>query len=347
MDSFIFAINATIPIFLVILLGWYLRRIGMLTKPFTDVADKYVFKVALPLLLFYDIASSDLSQDFQWSFVLFCALGTIAMFLATWLIAKLFIRDKSMVGAFAQGAARSSAAILGVAFVQNIYGEPGQLPLMIVAAVPLFNILSVVILTFSATPQEPAAVASQTFAAQQTPLAAQQTPATNQTPVAGREGLRPILIQAAVNIIRNPIILGILAGLPFALLQVNLPAIAVKTITSVGNTATPIALLSIGATFDGSKALAKIKPTVWATVIKLVILPAIYLPAAIAMGFTHSQLIAILIMTGSPTTVSCYIMAKNMDNDHVLTSSVIVVSTLLSAVTLTFWIFLLRYIGLI
>jgi hypothetical protein len=115
----------------------------------------------------------------------------------------------------------------------------------------------------------------------------------------------------------------------------------------LGITASPLALLAIGASFEGRKALAKIKPTVLASMFKLVILEAIFLPMAIALGFCDQKLLALIIMLGSPTTPSAYIMAKNMDGDDVLTSSVVVLTTMLSAITLTFWIFLTRYMGLI
>ncbi len=313
MDSFVFALNATMPVFLLIVIGYFLRRIHLLNESFCAVADKFVFKVALPVLLFKDIAQSDLRQDFNLTFVLFCMVGTAVMFLGIWALARVFLKDKSLVGAFSQGAARGSAAILGVAFVENIYGAPGMTPLMIVAAVPLFNILSVVILTFSA-PQ----------------------------PGAGS----PVKA-ACLNVAKNPIIIGILLGLPFALFDLPIPAVPLKVISNLGATATPIALLSIGATFEGRKALQKLKPTAWATAIKLVFLPVLFLPIAAALGLRGSELIAILIMTGSPTTVSCYIMAKNMHNDSILTASIVVAATLLSSVTLTFWIFLLRSLALI
>ena len=111
--------------------------------------------------------------------------------------------------------------------------------------------------------------------------------------------------------------------------------------------ATPLALITIGAGFEGRKALAKIRPTIAASMIKLVIQPLIFLPVAAWMGFHGEQMIAILIMLASPTTPSCYIMAKNMDNDGVLTASVIVMTTLLAAFTLTGWIFILKTVGLI
>lgn len=313
MENFIFSLNTTIPVFLVILLGWLLMQKGFLTKEFTCIADKFVFKVALPLLLFKDIATADISEVFNLKFVLFCMGATTIMFMAAWLFTFIFMKDKSMVGAFTQACVRGSAAVLGIAFVENIYGNSGMAPLMIVSAVPLYNIYSVIILTLSAKEN------------------------------LSKGGIR----LAFINILKNPIIIGIFAGLPFSILGISVPDIPLKAISSVAATATPIALITIGAGFEGKKALAKMKPTVIATFIKLVAIPAIFFPFAIAMGFRGSSLVAILIMLGSPTTVTCYIMAKNMGNDEVLSSSIVVMATLASSVTLTLWIFLLKSLALI
>lgn len=316
MEDFIFSVNATFPIFLVIILGWFLMRIGFFNEEFTKIADKYVFKVALPALLFKDIATANLADSFNLRFILFCSLATIMMFLAVWLISWLMLKDKSMVGAFAQASARGSAAILGIAFVENIYGSSGMAPLMIVSAVPFYNILSVIILTLHSRDQ------------------------------VGLDKKKQIRT-ACVNVMKNPIILGIFAGLPFTLLHIQVPAIPLKAITYVSNTATPIALLVIGAGFKGSSAITKIKPTLAATFIKLVAIPAVFFPIALSLGFRQSELVAILVMLGSPTTVTCYIMAKNMGNDEVLTSSIVVLATLMSSITLTGWIYLLKYFALI
>ena len=157
MDNFLFSLNATLPVFLIILLGWALMQLGLFNREFLKVIDKYVFKAALPLLLFHDIATTDIRSVFDGRFVLFCMLATTAMFFGTWLFSWLFLKDKSMVGAFAQASARGSAAILGIAFAQNIYGDSGMAPLMIVSAVPLYNIYSVIILTVSAAAVHPTA----------------------------------------------------------------------------------------------------------------------------------------------------------------------------------------------
>lgn len=315
MENFIFSVNVTIPIFLVILLGYILRRFEFLTEEFVRVANKYVFVIALPVMLFLDIASSDVREKMELKFFLFCVLVTIAMFLLVWLFAALVLKDKSMVGAFAQAGARGSAAVLGVAFVQNICGEMGMAPLMIVSAVPFFNILSVIILVFNAD--------------------------------GGDERDYGRIKNSCINIAKNPIIIGILLGLLVSLLGTDLPVIASRALGYISQTATPIALLAIGAGFDTKQALTRLKPALGAAFIKLVGLPLLFLPIAYKLGFAPSEMVAILIMLASPTTVSCYVMAKNMKNDAVLTSNVIVLTTLISSVTLTAWIYILKSLGCI
>ena len=327
MADFIFSLNATLPIFLIMVLGWFLMRIGLFTKEFNKVADKYVFKVALPVLLFKDIATADIRSDFNLTFVLFCMITTTIMFLAIWGLSYIFIKDKTQVGAFAQASARGSAAVLGIAFINNIYGNSGMAPLMIVSAVPLYNILSVIILTFSADMGKEA----------------QKNKLTDN--VSNSKGSN--IKKACINVVKNPIIIGIFLGLPFSIFGISIPPIPLKAVTSIAQTATPIALLVVGAGFEGAKAIKKIKLTAVATFIKLVLLPLIFFPFAIAFGFRDSELVAILVMLGSPTTVTCYIMAKNMENDEVLSSSIVVMATLLSSVTLTGWIFVLKVMGLI
>lgn len=320
MDNFIFSLNVTIPIFLVILLGYILRKIGLINENFVSIANKYVFKCALPVMLFQDIAFTDTLRSAKGSFVLFCALVTIAMFLLVWLCSYVFLKDKSLVGAFAQAGARGSAAILGVAFVENISGSAGMAPLMIVSAVPFFNILSVIILTFSADLNKSAGE---------------------------KKSHGAVIKKSLFNIVTNPIIIGILLGIPFALLNVKFPAIATRTMDYVARTATPVALIAIGGGFDKQEATRRVKPAIWASLIKLVILPAVFLPLAVLFHFASSEMVAILIMLASPTTVSCYIMAVNMENDGPLTSNVILLTTIFSSVTLTGWIFILRSFNLI
>lgn len=313
MSDFIFSINATLPLFLVMALGYFLRRIKMFNESFLNVCDKFVFKVSLPIMLFNDISKMDIYRDFNLKFVLFCMIVTTLMFMIPWGLASIFMKDKSQVGAFAQGASRGSAAILGVALVQNIYASAGQAPMMILAAVPLYNIYSVIILTFGS---------------------AENT----------EKGLK-LVKKLLKGIVTNPIIIGIFAGFIPALLKFQMPTLIDKTLISVASATTPLALLSIGGAFSFKNATARLKPAVVASSIKLVILPLVFLPVAVYFGFKNDSLVAILIMLASSATPSGYIMAKNMHNDSVLASNIIVLTTLFSSITLTFWVWILKFTG--
>ncbi len=309
MENLIFSLNATLPVFLVMVAGGILGKLGFLPKEFCKASDKLTFKVTLPIMLFLDMADVDIAHDFEPKFVLFCFGATLISILVIWALARTFMRDKTIIGEFVQASYRSSAAVLGVAFIQNIYGDAGMAPLMILGSVPLFNIFAVLILMIE-SPQEQ------------------------------HEAPRPA--QLLYGVITNPILLGIIAGTIFSLLPVELPVIAEKTLDSLASLTTPLALLSIGANFEGPKALKKAGPTLVAALIKTVGLSAIFIPCALALGFREKELIALLIMLGSPTTPSSYVMAKNMGHEGVLTASAIAATTLLSALTLTGWIFILH-----
>ena len=320
MENLIFCLNATIPIFLTLMLGLFFRKIGLFDDTFVSRLNKFVFNAALPALLFLDIAKSDFYSVWNTKFVLFCFFVTlISIGISTGL--SYLLKPRNIQGEFIQASYRSSAAILGIAIIQNLYGNAGMAPLMIVAAVPLFNIFAVVVLTFKAHPAD-----------------------SSEAVKAGRGNN---IKKAFVNILKNPIIIGIVLGFISSILNMKYPAIINKTIESLAQTATPIALICIGAGFEGRKALKKIKPTIIATFIKLIGLAAVFIPVAVFLGFRNQELVAALIMLASPTTVTSYVMAKSMDNDEVLSSSIIVLTTVLSSITLTGWIFILRALGLI
>ena len=141
--------------------------------------------------------------------------------------------------------------------------------------------------------------------------------------------------------------IGIVAGILWSLLRIPMPHILEKTVSSLENVATPLGLIAMGATFDFRKAFGKIKPALAATFIKLIGLVAIFLPIAVALGFRQEELVAILVMLGSATTVSSFVMAKNMGHEGVLSASVVMLTTMFSAFTLTGWLYILRCYALI
>lgn len=319
MDSLIFSLNATIPIFLVMVVGYCLRYTKLVNPQFTSMLNTFNYKLTLPVLLFYDLSNADFKGVWNTKYVLYCFVVTLVCILVTWIVTYLVLRWKEdgrkLIGEFVQASYRGSAAVLGIAFIQNIYGRSVIGPLMILGTVPLYNLMAVVILTFT-------------------------------DPEGGSANWNTIK-KSLIGVITNPMIISIGLGLIVSLLPFNTPTMINKTLELISKLATPLALLALGAGIEGRKAIAMIKPTICVMFIKLVIQPAIFLPIAVNMGFRQEQLVALLVMLGAPTTVSAYIMAKNMNHQGILTSSAVVATTFFSSVTLTAWLYWLHSQGLI
>ena len=314
MENLIFSLNATIPIFLMMLLGMLFRKLGWMDEVFAAKMNKFVFLVPLPMLLFEQLATVDFSEVWDIKFILFCFVVTAISITISTLISMLW-KDRSIKGEFIQATYRSSAALLGIAFIQNIYGTAGMAPLMIIGSVPLYNIMAVVVLSFFKP---------------------------------GNNSFDKALVKKTLKgIVTNPIIIGIVVGFVWSALKLPMPSILHKTVSSIGATATPMGLMSMGATFEMKKATSKMKPTLVAVFMKLVGFCAIFLLVAAMLGFRNEQLIAILVMLGSATTVSSFVMARNMGHEGTLSSGVIMLTTLLSAFTLTMWLDVLRSFGVV
>lgn len=320
MSNLIFSLNATIPIFFTMVIGYILRQIHYLDDSFVTTLNKFNYNITLPVLLFLDIYNADFYKVWDTRYVLYCFFVTLACCLIITGLSLLFLKDKTILGEFVQASYRGSAAVLGLAFIQNIYGFAQVTPLMIIGTVPLYNIFAVIILSLT-NPKEMAE---------------------------GRYSLdKAHLKKTFIGILKNPIIIGIVLGMAASLSKLAFPEILLKTAKNFSVLATPLALIGLGASFEGKKALSKIAPTLTASFIRLMIQPALFLPLAVHMGFQNEKLVAILVMLGAPTTASCFIMAKNLGHEGVLTSSVVVSTTFLSSITLTFWLFLLKSMGLI
>ena len=318
MENLLFSLNATFPIFLLMVLGYVFNKIGLMDEKAASWMNKFVFKVALPLLLFQDLAEQDFAGTWNGKFVLFCFFATLISIIFITLLSMVLVKDRSKRGEFIQGSYRSSAALLGLAFIHNIYGEAstGMAPLMILGSVPIYNIFAVIILTLSAS----------------------ENTSTN------KKGL---VRKTLLGIVTNPIIIGILVGMLWSLLKLPEPTLIRTTVKDIGVMATPLGLMSMGATFDHKKALGNAKLALVASFIKLFALVAIFMPVAVLMGFAGEQIIAILVMLGSATTVSSYIMAKSMGHEGTITSSVVMLTTFGCSFSLTFWIYVLRTLGIV
>jgi len=315
LDDLRFSLNATMPVFLMMVFGYICRRIGLLDEHTTSKVNRFTFRTLLPALLFADLSKADFRTVWDSEFVLFCVCVTLLSILTAGAYSLLH-KDKTERGEIIQASYRSSAAVLGIAFVRNIYGDSLMAALMVLGTVPLYNIAAVTVLSLT-------------------------------SPEKKDGGRRSLALSTVKGIATNPIILGIVVGMAWSLLRIPQPVILERSVSYLANMATPLSLIALGASFRTSEAKGRVRVTVGIAFIKLVLFCAVFLPAAVYLGFRGEKLIAILVMLGSATTGSCFVMAKNLGHKGAITAFAVMLTTLCSAFTLTTWLFLLKTTDLI
>lgn len=316
LDDLRFSLNATVPVFLMMVFGWFSKRAGLLDDHTTAKLNKFVFRTLLPALLFMDLSAADLHSVWDGRFILFCVTVTL-LSVGIACLYSLIHKDKHERGEIIQASYRSSAAILGIAFVKNIYGEATMAALMIVGTVPIYNIIAVIVLSLTSPDKE-------------------------------KGGGKKLFLSTAKGIATNPIIIGIVLGMLWSAAGIPQPVILQKSVSYLGNMATPLSLIALGASFRAEEAKGRLPLAAGIVFIKLILFCCIFLPAAVHMGFRGEKLIAVLVMLGSATTGSCFVMAKNFGHKGDITALAVMLATLCSAFTLTGWLFLLKtkgYIG--
>jgi len=310
------------PLFLVMFIG-FLLRFKALDAVTAGRVNWLVFNCALPLMLFRDIANSDFSAALDIKLICIAVVSTLIVFLCTFLIAPKIVKPEEE-GAFVQGAFRGNYAILGLQLIANIMGDAqtGKAAVITTFIIPVYNVLAILALTLKSID------AGQRLSASES------------------------IKKASINIIKNPLILGILAGIPFSFLragtpQFQLPLFLQSALNSIAGLATPLALLVIGASINTGRIRNKFKPAAIAAVIKLILTPLIFVPIALLTGVTGEQAVILFVLFASPTAVSSYIMAESMGNDGALAANIVLITTLGSLFTFTAGVFLLRRAGVI
>lgn len=317
-ENLLYSLNVILPVFILAALGFGLARVGFFSDAFLRCAEKLVFRVALPAMLFEEIAGTRLRLEESLRLVVFTVVSVTAAFAFIALLSGLVIRDRSKRGAFVQGACRSNFAVLGIPLAQSMFGSSGTelIALLMPFVIIMFNGYSVITLSlFSDARQKkkPAAAAKELI----------------------------------VNIITNPLIISALIAVPFAVTGAKLPLFADRALTYTGNLATPLALICLGANFKKDKLRGRAGAAASAALIKTVLLPAAAVFAAVLLGFRGVSLGVLFILFASPSAVSSYIMAKNMNNDSDLAAQILLFSTGVCVITVFTGVFILKSLSLI
>lgn len=314
MENMILSFNVIAPLF-------FLMVIGYLIANYTDLADKdllkkantLVFKVFLPCMLFKNIYRSNIREQMQGGLCIFAAGSLLLLFALLCLIVPRVVKKENQQGVVIQGIFRSNYVIFGVAVVENMYGSANTATAAILSAVlvPMYNFLAVIALSFFGGKRE--------------------------------RDFKKVII----GILKNPLILASVLGIIVSLSGIKLPKAADTTLNDLAKLATPIAFLILGGDFDFSKIQGNLKTAGCVILVKMVLLPLIFIPIVVAMGYRNSDLLAALLAYQTPVAVSSYIMAQQAGADEQLAGQLVVFSSIVSIFTLFVTIFILRQMGLL
>jgi predicted permease len=313
-DNIIFTANTVAPVFLIVILGYVLKKINIISESFVEITSKFVFNVSLPAFIFMKLYKIDLGSAVDPNQIIYIYAGTIIIFLITWLISIPFIRDGKNLSVFVQGAYRSNYAIVGLAIIANLFGDEGlgKASLILAFVLPLYNVLAVIILT-----------------------------------VPMRKVKKQNMKGTLVEIILNPLIIAVLIALPFSYFKIELPSMISASGNFLSDVALPLALIGIGGSlnFESIKKASGLAFT--SSAIKLIVLPAVLTFGAYHAGFRNVDLGIMFILFSCPTAIVSFIMAEAMGCNSKLAGNIVVISTIGSVITMSAAIIYLRSIGLI
>lgn len=330
------ALNAVLPIILLIFLGYFLRQKGFLSENFLSVGNKLVFKLMLPSMLFINIYKLDSLADVQWDVTAYALAAILVIFCLSFVSAVLTTPVPQRRGVILQCCFRSNFVIIGLPLAAALGGTEAEAVAAVLSAVsiPLFNVLAVISLTVFVGKKE-----------------------------SFRESAKHIL----KGIITNPLIIAV--ALAVACLGIRWAQVAAwgeavfrldrelaffyDAVATLKNGTTPLALMVLGGQFVFSAVKALKKEIIVATVWRVVLAPVIGVGGAILL--THLEVLhctqahypALVALFGSPVAVSSAIMAKGMDNDEQLATQLVVWTTIASGVTVFLTVCALMTMGYI
>ena len=309
LENLTFTANVIAPVFLIILLGIILKKVGLINEQFVTVSSKIVFNIALPVLVFLNISKMDMDKTFDLLQIIYIYAVTIFVFIISWIVASIFIDDRKKQGVFVQGAFRSNFAIIGFAIIFNMFGEVGLGKAAIILAfiMPLYNVLSVVVLTITTHSEK-----------------------------------EFHWMKILIEIIKNPLIIAVVLAIPFSLYQITLHSVIVKTGNYISALTLPLALIGIGGGLNFSSIKVSPKYAFGSSSMKILFIPLIFTSIAFALGFEGQDLGIMYVIFAAPTAIVSFIMAKAMNADSELAANIVVITTLGSMITMSLGVFILK-----
>jgi len=314
LDNILFTANIVAPVFLIIAVGYFAKRIKIINEVFVDVTAKFVFQISLPVFIFLKISVLDLSQVFEFKQIIYIYLGTIVTYFLIWFSTIPFINNPKDKSAFIQGAFRGNYAIVGLALISNLFGHDalGKATIILAFLLPLYNVLAVIVLTIPLKTEE-----------------------------------KSIIKSAFYDILLNPLILAVIFALPFSFFKIKLPEMFITTGGFLSDLALPLALVGIGGSINTENLKRASNLAFTSSIIKIVLIPIILTFGAYLLGYKDIDLGIMFILFACPTAIASFIMADVMGANSKLAGNIIMITTLGSVFTISLGILILKSFGLI
>lgn len=302
-----------LPVFLVIGLGFSLKRTGLVKSEFLIDLNRFIYYVALPALLFYKIATADFFASFNEVLLVVLIVSIVFTFLLSYGYGKYRKYSPSAQGAFCQGAFRGNLAYVGLAIIHSAYGEAGfaVAGILLGFLVPIMNCLSVVALILPRKSEF-------------------------QDDLGASFWIR--------QIVSNPLIIASLAGVIWSFLELPLPEIVNRALGILTGMSLPLALIAIGASFSFKKLRGDLRVAALSSAIKIIMMPLFVGGVLFYFGVRGQELGIGVILAGTPTATAAYIMAQQMKSDAELSGSIIMLSTMFSLASYSLALYLLQLI---
>ena len=315
MSDFIFSINVVAPLFILMAAGYSARQFNLVSDKFMSEVNRFVFNFLIPLMLFQsirDIFHSDFSKT---SLVFPSIAGVTVVILVSLCIVPLFVKRSGQRGSMIQGIYRSNFLIYGMPLATGMYGQEAAQYIAVLLGIitPFYNIAAVIILSFFSEKRDK----------------------------------RFSLLQMALDIVRNPLIIGCAAGLLFGALRIELPSAVNNPINDLSASASSLALFLMGGEFKFRSLNNNLWKVFSATAARLIIVPLAAMIVFISMGFRTIELSVLLCIFAAPTAVNSYIMADNMGCDSELSGQIVVLSSAGSILSIFLFVFVLKSIGVL
>ena len=294
------------------LIGVVLRKTGVVDERIMRGANNIVYYVTLPLMCYRAIAAADIETMFDTPFLLYMAIGIVAVFALSFWLVPVFCKENKRRGVLILGVFRSNDAIFGLAVAAALLGENnlGMMSIAISLSVPLFSILAV--------------IAMERFRSE-------------------RVRFGTVLLR----VIRNPIMIACYLGFLINLLNIEFPAVIQKPIDSLAAATTPIAFILLGGTISFA-AVRKNRAAITAiSLLRLLIVPLLAVSSLLLLGFRGEYIVVALIIFGAPVAMLTYTMAVGMQADDELAGTLVAITSVLSIVTMFFFIFVLKQFAFI